>query len=68
MNEETLRSLTRARESGDDPGGSGRKVSDVVSYRHVGEIPPLRDFQIQVWPRASLPGPAWLMPCEYGGG
>lgn len=48
VNEETLRSLTRARESGDEPSTSGRKVSDLVTYRSIGEIQPQGGFQIQV--------------------
>lgn len=48
VNEETLRSLTKARESGDGASGATRKVSDVVTYRSMAELPQLRDFQIHV--------------------
>ncbi|KAK9807391.1 hypothetical protein WJX73_010932 [Symbiochloris irregularis] len=48
VNEETLRSLNRARENGDDTSGATRKVSDVVTYRSMADLPQLRDFQIHV--------------------
>lgn len=61
VNEETLRSLTRARESGDEPSTSGRKVSDLVTYRSIGEIQPQGGFQIQVW---ALLSPSSMKSCR----
>lgn len=47
VNEETLRAL-RQRDGEAPLAGSGRKVSEVESYRSIGELPPVRDLVIQV--------------------
>ncbi|KAL6764928.1 global transcription factor [Haematococcus lacustris] len=53
-NEETLRRLTAARDGDQAVASStGRKLSEVVSYKSVGEVPASRDLVIQVDPRAE---------------
>ncbi|KAK9824573.1 hypothetical protein WJX72_011424 [[Myrmecia] bisecta] len=47
VNEETLRQLTHAKGS-EQQHGTGRKVSEVVAYRSINEVPPTRDLAIQV--------------------
>ena len=46
VNEDTLKSLTQAKDSGPS-GDSGRKVSEVVSYRSHADVPIVRDYIIQ---------------------
>ena len=55
VNEDTLRSLTQTRDSG-AAGTTGRKVSEVISYRSHADVPIVRDYVIQVTPCAE-PGP-----------
>uniref|UniRef100_A0A7S0S408 FACT complex subunit n=1 Tax=Chlamydomonas leiostraca TaxID=1034604 RepID=A0A7S0S408_9CHLO len=53
-NEETLRRLTARKDGeGGEGGTTGRKVSEVVAYRSVGDIPVARDLTIQVDPKAE---------------
>ena len=47
VNEDTLKSLTQAKDAGPS-GDTGRKVSEVVSYRSHADVPIVRDFVIQV--------------------
>ena len=47
MNQETLRQLTKQKEDGAGAGGSGRKVSEVVTYRDVKDMPSTREMAIQ---------------------
>jgi hypothetical protein len=49
VNDETLRQLTKQKEGGDGGDGGGRKVSEVVAYRTVKDIPPTREMAIQVF-------------------
>ena len=55
VNEDTLKSLTQAKDAGPS-GDTGRKVSEVVSYRSHADVPIVRDFVIQVslLPASSL--------------
>lgn len=47
VNEETLRALRQ--KDGEAPlAGTGRKVSEVESYRKIGELPAVRDLVIHV--------------------
>ncbi len=48
VNDETLRQLTKSKDENGPAGGSGRKVSEVVAYRNVKDIPPTREMAIQV--------------------
>ncbi|MEW5314858.1 MAG: hypothetical protein WDW38_006323 [Sanguina aurantia] len=53
-NEETLRRLTSQANGGAGSASStGRKVSDIVAYRSVGDMPVSKDLIIQVDPRAE---------------
>ena len=52
VNEDTLKSLTQAKDSGPS-GDSGRKVSEVVSYRSHADVPIVRDYVIQASTSAS---------------
>lgn len=47
-NEETLRRLTAGQADGNVASTSGRMVSDVVAYRSVAEIPPMKELMISV--------------------
>jgi len=48
-NEETLRRLTAQQQDGSgEASTSGRKISEVVAYRSVMDMPPSRDLTIQV--------------------
>ena len=47
MNQETLRQLTKQKEDSGGAGGSGRKVSEVVTYRDVKDMPSTREMAIQ---------------------
>lgn len=48
VNNETLRLLNKNKANGPANGGGGRKVSEVVSYRNLREIPPSSRMAIQV--------------------
>ena len=48
VNQETLRSLTERQEGAGPAGPTGRKVSEVVSYRSHADVPLVRDYIIQV--------------------
>lgn len=49
VNEETLRQLRHNQDEGNQAGSSGgRKVSEVVAYRSVSDMPSVRDLAIQV--------------------
>lgn len=48
VNDETLRQLTKSKDENGPAGGGGRKVSEVVAYRSVKDIPPTREMAIQV--------------------
>ena len=48
VNDETLRQLTKQKDGGGPSSGAGRKVSELVSYRSVKDIPPTREMAIQV--------------------
>jgi len=56
VNDETLRQLTNKQGDGDGGDGGGRRVSEVVAYRSVKEIPLAREMAIQVPP--PFPSPA----------
>lgn len=48
MNDETLRQLTKQKDGSGPSGGAGRKISELVAYRSVKDIPPTREMAIQV--------------------
>ena len=48
VNDETLRQLTKSKDENGPAGGGGRKVSEVVAYRNVKDIPATREMAIQV--------------------
>ena len=48
INAETLRSLKNAQEDGPGAQAQGRKVSEVVSYKSMAEVPHVREMRLQV--------------------
>lgn len=52
-NEETLRRLTAQQGGGAEASTSGRRVSQIVAYRGVQALPPVRDLVIHVDDRAE---------------
>ena len=66
VNEETLRSLTE-RQDGATAGPSGRKASEVVSYRSPTDVPLVRDYVIQVRSEIAAEAALRLHPgCRLG--
>lgn len=55
VNDETLRQLTKQKEDGGPSSGGGRKVSEVVAYRSLQELPATREMAIQVRTFCLLP-------------
>ena len=48
VNQETLRLLNKQKSDPNEEGGSGRKISEAVSYKSLKEIPPTSRMAIQV--------------------